>query len=341
MPIIMTDGATTVVSGTSDTYTIVVSNTGPSAITGASVSDALPAGATAAIWSATASSGGASVTGPISGGGSLATTVDLPVNASVTFTFTTTINASATGAFVNTASLTPPGGTSVATTDTDTLTQKADLSVTITDGRTTVAPGASDTYTIIVSNAGPSTAVAATVADLFPAAFTAVSWTAVASGGSSVAAASGTGNINTKVTILPFGIVTFTAVAQVSASATGSLANTVTVIPPAGAPDPNLANNIATDMDTPPAVTPSPPPGTTADMILRASNTSSTAGQYEIYDIGSNAILAAYSLGQFGTDSVAAAKATCCCATPIPAAWRSTTSPTTRSPMAPPSAPSA
>src|SRR5262249_5950189 len=46
-----------------------------------------------------------------------------------------------------------------------------------------------------------------------------------------------------------------------------------------------------------------PPAGTTADMILRGSNTSPTAmGQYEIYDIGSNSILAAYSLGQGGTD---------------------------------------
>jgi hypothetical protein len=34
---------------------------------------------------------------------------------------------------------------------------------------------------------------------------------------------------------------------------------------------------------------PPPAPGTTADMILRASNTSPIAGQYEIYDIGNNA----------------------------------------------------
>src|SRR5262249_26133058 len=48
---------------------------------------------------------------------------------------------------------------------------------------------------------------------------------------------------------------------------------------------------------------PPPPAGTTADMILRGSNTSpAVAGQYEIYDTGNNAILAAYSLGQVGTD---------------------------------------
>src|SRR5207248_2758671 len=47
---------------------------------------------------------------------------------------------------------------------------------------------------------------------------------------------------------------------------------------------------------------PAAPAGTTADMVLRIANTSPTAGQYEIYDIGSNTILAGYSLGQVGTD---------------------------------------
>jgi len=45
--------------------------------------------------------------------------------------------------------------------------------------------------------------------------------------------------------------------------------------------------------------TPNPPPpaGTTADMILGRAD-----GQYEIYDIGNNALLAAYQLGIVGTD---------------------------------------
>jgi len=47
---------------------------------------------------------------------------------------------------------------------------------------------------------------------------------------------------------------------------------------------------------------PAAPPGTTTDMVLRAANTSPIAGHYEIYDIGNNAILAGYSLGQVGTD---------------------------------------
>src|SRR5215471_320045 len=43
---------------------------------------------------------------------------------------------------------------------------------------------------------------------------------------------------------------------------------------------------------------PAPPAATTADMILRHG----ADGQYEIYDIGNNAILAAYFLGTVGTD---------------------------------------
>jgi probable HAF family extracellular repeat protein len=48
---------------------------------------------------------------------------------------------------------------------------------------------------------------------------------------------------------------------------------------------------------------PAPSGGTTAAMVLRGANSSAAiAGQYEIYDIGNNAILAAYLLGQVGTD---------------------------------------
>src|SRR5215813_13328751 len=40
-----------------------------------------------------------------------------------------------------------------------------------------------------------------------------------------------------------------------------------------------------------------PPPGPTAAMVLRNGD-----GTYEIYDIGNNAILAGYQLGQVGTE---------------------------------------
>jgi uncharacterized repeat protein (TIGR01451 family) len=213
------NGKTTAVPGTSDTYTIVVSNTGPSAVAGASVSDLLPDGVTSATWSATASSGGGTVIGPADGAGDLATTVNLPVNASVTFRFTVQVDPSATGTLVNTATVAPPDGVTDPTPgndnaiDTDALTPQADLSITKTDGIDAAIPGGSTRYTIVVSNTGSSTAVDQLVEDRFPPEITAASWTAVASPGSSVAATSGTGDIVTTVTVLPGGTFTFTAVA--------------------------------------------------------------------------------------------------------------------------------
>jgi hypothetical protein len=69
-----------------------------------------------------------------------------------------------------------------------------------------------------------------------------------------------------------------------------------------------------------PVLPPNPPPpgATTADMILSDGSN----GDYEIYDLGNNTILAGYPLGQVGTDyvfggwaiSAAAILPTWCCA---------------------------
>ena len=67
-------------------------------------------------------------------------------------------------------------------TDTDTLTPQADLQITKTDGKTTVVPGTADTYTIVVTNAGPGAVSGATIADTFPATFTNATYTAVGAG---------------------------------------------------------------------------------------------------------------------------------------------------------------
>src|SRR5262249_28816933 len=136
--------------------------------------------------------------------------------------------------------------------DNDMLTPQADLAVTVTDGKTIVVPGTSNTYTITVTNNGPST-VDALVTDSFPADFTNVSWFVVLNSGAiSASPASSFGDINATATMLPGGSVTFRASGQISASATGTITNTVTVAPPAGTTDTNSANNTATDNDTTP-----------------------------------------------------------------------------------------
>jgi uncharacterized repeat protein (TIGR01451 family) len=126
----------------------------------------------------------------------------------------------------------------------------ADLSITKTDGVTSVTAGGAVNYSIVVNNAGPSAVTGATVTDNFPVVLTVNSWTCTASGGSSCAA-TGTGNNRTgTVNLLSGGSATFTASTTLSASATGSLANTASVAAPVGTTDPNTANNSATDTDT-------------------------------------------------------------------------------------------
>ena len=62
--------------------------------------------------------------------------------------------------------------------------------------------------------------------------------------------------------------------------------------------DLNLMNVLGWNLVPVLKTNPPPPAGTTADMILRHG----ADGQYEIYDIGNNAILAGYFLGTVGTD---------------------------------------
>lgn len=124
----------------------------------------------------------------------------------------------------------------------------ADLSITKTDGVTSVSPGGSTTYTIVASNAGPDAANGATVADTFPASLT-CTWTCVGAGGGTCTA-SGSGNINDLVNLPNAASTTYTASCSISGSATGSLVNTATVTAPAGVTDPTPGNNSATDTDT-------------------------------------------------------------------------------------------
>ena len=252
LTITKSDGVTTVVPGTTTTYTIPVSNSGPDDVTGLGFTDTPPSGMTFTSWTCVATAGSAC---PASGSGPIATNLTVLNGGMVTFTVDAAIASSAVGSITNTASLAVPGSvvdTNPVTTasDTDTLTPQADLAISKSDGVTSVAPGTTTTYTIVATNNGPSDAPGATVVDMLPASITSATWTCVASGGSSCSAGSGSGSINTQVNLIAGGTATFTLVAMISPSATGTLTNTATIAPPAGVTDPNLSNNSATDTDT-------------------------------------------------------------------------------------------
>jgi len=180
----------------------------------------------------------------------------MPADSSINYIANGTISASATGTLSNAAIVTAPGGVTDpdlannSATDTDAITVKADLKITVTDGKSSVVAGQKNNYTISVSNSGPSNVTGAVVMDNFPSTFTGVTFTATQTGGASGFTPSGSGNINDTVTLPSSSHITYRASGTISGSARGTISDTATVTRPSGVTDPILANNSWTDTDT-------------------------------------------------------------------------------------------
>ncbi|MCA9145232.1 MAG: DUF11 domain-containing protein [Planctomycetales bacterium] len=161
------------------TFTITVSNAGPDAASGVTVLDAIPAGMT--FVSSTPSQGsyvngtGVWTVGTIANGAN----ATLQIVASVDTVGTKTNSAQVTAADQTDSDSTP--GNSIDTEDDQAsimLTpQDADLSLTKTVDDTTPNSGQNVTFTVTVSNAGPSSATNVVVQDSLPAGLTFVSST--------------------------------------------------------------------------------------------------------------------------------------------------------------------
>ena len=211
LSITKTDGVTTATPGGGVTYTITASNAGPGPVLGVTVADTFPA-VLSCTWTCVGAGGGSCAA---SGVGSINdATVNLPVSGSVTYTATCSISSAATGSLSNTATVSSavpdPAPANNSATDTDTLTPSADLAITKTDGVTTATPGGSVTYTITASNAGPSNATGATVADTFPA-IVDLHLDLRRRGRRHLHGVRGSGNINDTVNLPLGGSVTYTA----------------------------------------------------------------------------------------------------------------------------------
>jgi uncharacterized repeat protein (TIGR01451 family) len=125
----------------------------------------------------------------------------------------------------------------------------ADLKITCTDNKTTVAAGSLNTYTITVTNTGLENVNGAVVTDTFPAQVQNVSYTATGKSGATGFSA-GSGNINQSLNLPPNSSVTYKATGFINGNSGTVISNTANVSVPAGITDPNTANNQATDKDT-------------------------------------------------------------------------------------------
>jgi uncharacterized repeat protein (TIGR01451 family) len=142
-------------------------------------------------------------------------------------------------------SFVPSGATELHTQCTESC--EADLQITKNDGVVYVAPGATLTYTITASNAGPGDTYGY-VEDTLPTALTGATWTCTGSGGG-VCTASGSGDIGSWAWLPAGGSATYLVTATVAAGTSGSLANTAGVYPLVGLAEPSILNNRATDTD--------------------------------------------------------------------------------------------
>jgi uncharacterized repeat protein (TIGR01451 family) len=262
LSITKTDGSLTYTPGGTVTYTIVVSNAGPTNAVDASVADTFDVTRLTNISWGCVATGTADCGATTNGTTDIAVSdVDIAAGAGnfLTYTVTADVLASATGNLVNTATVTANNETdgtpaNNSATDTDTLDAQSDLSITKDDGSLTYTPGGTVTYTIVVSNAGPTNAVDVSVADTFDVTrLTNINWSCVATGTADCGATTnGTTDIAVSDVDIAAGagnFLTYAVTADVLASATGNLVNTATVTAN-NETDSTPANNSATDNDT-------------------------------------------------------------------------------------------
>lgn len=243
LTVVKADVADPVSAGATVDYTLTVTNSGPSDAADVVISDQTDGQFT--ITSV-------SLAGGVAGTCSLATrscTLDDPLaaGADVTMNVSATVDGDAAATIENRGSVTSSTTDPVPGDNTDleetTVTPVADISVVKTTVDAPVVAGELVTYSIVVSNAGPSAAANVTLTDTLPTELSLVS------ASTTQGSCPGTGPVTCSFgSIGAGGSVTVTVVADVADTATGAaLANTATVASPT---DTTPGNNQSTANDT-------------------------------------------------------------------------------------------
>ena len=266
-------GPATAIAGQPITYTIVVTNHGPSArARSVDVKDQLPAGVS--LVSASTTQGAC--------GGVVCQFGDVPVGGVVTVTVVGQVGSSVTGTLTNTATVFSDSPDPIITNNSASaqtgMTTSADVSVSKVDLTDPVAPGGGVLYQVVVANRGPSDAQAVRVTDTLDAK---VSFSS-ASPGCAHDGSPTDGKVICTLTTLPAGqshVFLISVNASQSALPGGLLTNTVVV--GSATPDGNTTNNTAIVTTTVQGV------GTQADVAIakRTSATSVLAGELITYTL--------------------------------------------------------
>ncbi|HUD41569.1 MAG TPA: DUF11 domain-containing protein, partial [Dokdonella sp.] len=220
-------GPASATPGQNVSYTLALTNNGPSNAQGITLNDPTPAGLTFVSASAPCAGGFPCTIGTLASG------------ASVTVTATFAIPSDRDDPIVNTAtasaSTTDPDPGSNSSTVTTPIGASADLTV-VKNGPSSATPGESLSYTLSVSNDGPSDAQGVVLDDPTPAGLTFVSASAPCASGFPCVLGTLASGANTTVTV------TF----AVPAGHTGSIVNTATVSSSTTDPDPGSNSSTVT-----------------------------------------------------------------------------------------------
>ncbi|HEY6166678.1 MAG TPA: MBG domain-containing protein, partial [Verrucomicrobiae bacterium] len=227
-------GSASVVAGQNLSYTIIVTNSGPSTASNVVASDVLPAGATFV----SASDGGTNNAGTV-----MWPAITALANGD-SISYTLTVSAPASGSLTNTATASSPTSDPNPTNNTSppvtaSVTPAADLQV-FKSGATNVIAGQNLTYTITVTNNGPSAAASVVVSDPLPPG---VSFVSASGGGSNNA---GTVMWPAIASLANGGSANYTL--TVNTLVKGPLTNVAGVTSPTG--DPNPTNNTSPPVTT-------------------------------------------------------------------------------------------
>ncbi len=276
--LITKSGPDTVIAGNPVTYTILISNNGPSDANGITISDQVPGELKQTHWTAIATGTGAAVlTGASGNGNAISVTGNLPAvtDCHIFVTITGVVDSSFAGTISNTASATTKDGPPVTSAPVNTgVVNKPDLTI-VKSGPAEVAAGAPVVYTIRVANNGPSNASGVQITDMIPPQIKNVSWTVTASGtGTSVSTAGGNGNAISLTGNIAAGngnniLITVNGLADPAFS--GPVANTASATAPGAKPVSRQVNTLISNQ---------------ADIrIVKSGPTAINAGQQIVYTL--------------------------------------------------------